>query len=316
MAAPESKTRLEFPVQGMHCAACVGKVERALRTVPGVEDANANLATGRATVWARPEAADLDAMRRAVEGAGYAVPEEIERTPESEARERAARASLDRSLRVKAIVGAALSLPVIIGGMREIFTWAPAWLGNPWLLWALTPPVQFWVGGQFHAGFVRDLRRRSASMDNLVSLGTNAAYFFSVAVTLWPHAFMAAGAMHYFEASALLMTFLVTGRWLEARARGGTSEAIRRLVALAPRTARVVRAGREDDISIADVVVGDLVRVRPGERVAVDGEVIEGSSSVDESMLTGESLPLTKEPGSSVVGGSVNRTGSFTVRAT
>jgi len=153
-------------------------------------------------------------------------------------------------------------------------------------------------------------------MDTLVSLGTNAAYFFSVAVTLWPHPFMAAGAMHYFEASALLMTFLVTGRWLEARARGGTSEAIRRLVALAPRTARLVRDGREDDVPIGEVVVGDLVRVRPGERVAVDGEIVEGASSVDESMLTGESLPVGKEPGSSVVGGSVNRTGSFTFRAT
>jgi Cu+-exporting ATPase len=200
--------------------------------------------------------------------------------------------------------------------MHEIFWWAPAWLANPWLLWALTTPVQFWVGGQFHAGFIRELRHRSAGMDTLVSLGTNAAYFFSVAVTLWPHAFMAAGAMHYFEASALLMTFLVTGRWLEARARGGTSEAIRRLVALAPRTARVVRNGREDDVPIGDVVAGDLVRVRPGERVAVDGEVVEGASSVDESMLTGESLPVGKEPGSRVVGGSVNRTGSFTFRAT
>src|SRR6266851_3507854 len=294
MAAPESKTRLEFPVQGMHCAACVGKVERALRTVPGVEDANANLATGRATVWARPEAADLEAMRRAVEGAGYAVPEEIERTPESEARDRAARASLDRSLRVKALVGAALSLPVIIGGMREIFTWAPAWLGNPWLLWALTTPVQFWVGGQFHAGFVRDLRHRSASMDTLVSLGTNAAYFFSVAVTLWPHAFMAAGAMHYFEVSALLMTFLVTGRWLEARARGGTSEAIRRLMDLSPRTARVLRDGQEMDVPVGQIAVGDTVRVRPGERVPVDGEVSEGASTVDESMLTRESLPVAQ----------------------
>src|SRR4029453_5035300 len=186
-------------------------------------------------------------------------------------------------------VGAVLSVPVLIGSMHEFFPWAPGWLANPWLLWALTTPVQFWVGGQFHAGFIRDLRHRSASMDTLGSLGTNAAYFFSVAVTLWPHAFMAAGAMHYFEASALLMTFLVTGRWLEARARGGTSEAIRRLIALAPRTARVVRAGREDDVAIGEVAVGDLVRVRPGERVAVDGEVVEGSSSVDESMLTGES---------------------------
>jgi P-type Cu+ transporter len=316
MGAPERMTRVDFPVQGMHCAACVGKVERALQAVPGVEEANANLATGRATVWARPEATQLRFLRRAVEGAGYAVPEEIGRTPESEDRERAARASEDRSLRAKALIGAALSLPVVIGSMHEIFTWAPAWLGNPLLLWLLTTPVQFWVGGQFHAGFVRDLRRRSASMDTLVSLGTNAAYFFSVAVTLWPHAFMAAGAMHYFEVSALLMTFLVTGRWLEARARGGTSEAIRRLMDLSPRTARVLRDGQELDVPVARIAMGDTVRIRPGERVPVDGEVIEGASSVDESMLTGESLPVEKRPGSSVVGGSVNRTGSVTFRAT
>src|SRR5206468_477633 len=155
----------------------------------------------------------------------------------------------------------------------------------------------------------------SASMDMLVSLGTNAAYFFSVAVTLWPHAFMAAGAMHYFEASALLMTFLVTGRWLEARARGRTSEAIRRLVSLAPRTARVVRAGAEVDVPTAEVRIGDFVRIRPGERIPVDGVVTEGASTIDESMLTGESLPVEKTPESKVFAGTVNRTGSFIFRA-
>ncbi len=316
MAAATERTRLDFPVKGMHCAACVAKVERALRGVEGVAEADVNLATERATVWVDPGAPGLPAMRQAVEGVGYTIPAEIARTEESDRSNREARAAEDRRLRLKVCVGAILSVSVLIGSMHEIFSWAPAWAANPWLLWALTTPVQFWVGGQFHAGFIRDLRHRSASMDTLVSLGTNAAYFFSVAVTLWPHAFMAAGAMHYFEASALLMTFLVTGRWLEARARGGTSEAIRRLVALAPRTARVVRAGREDDVPIGEVAVGDLVRVRPGERVAVDGEVIEGGSSVDESMLTGESMPVAKEPGSRVVGGAVNRTGSFTFRAT
>ena len=316
MAADAQRTRLDFPVKGMHCAGCVAKVERALRGVDGVDEANVNLATERATVWVHPGSASLPAMRQAVEGVGYTVPVETMRTVESDQSDRAARAAEDRRLRLKVCVGAALSLPVLIGSMHEVFSWTPAWLANPWLLWALTTPVQFWVGWQFHAGFIRELRHRSAGMDTLVSLGTNAAYFFSVAVTLWPHAFMAAGAMHYFEASALLMTFLVTGRWLEARARGGTSEAIRRLVALAPRTARLVRDGREDDVPIGEVVVGDLVRVRPGERVAVDGEIVEGASSVDESMLTGESLPVGKEPGSSVVGGSVNRTGSFTFRAT
>ncbi|HUO64551.1 MAG TPA: heavy metal translocating P-type ATPase [Terriglobales bacterium] len=316
MMADAERTRLDFPVKGMHCAGCVAKVERALRGVDGVDEANVNLATERATVWVHPGSAGLPAMRQAVEGVGYTVPAETMRTVESDQSDRAARAVEDRRLRLKVCVGAALSLPVLIGSMHEVFSWAPAWLANPWLLWALTTPVQFWVGWQFHAGFIGELRHRSAGMDTLVSLGTNAAYFFSVAVTLWPHPFMAAGAMHYFEASALLMTFLVTGRWLEARARGGTSEAIRRLVALAPRTARLVRDGREDDVPIGEVVVGDLVRVRPGERVAVDGEIVEGASSVDESMLTGESLPVGKEPGSSVVGGSVNRTGSFTFRAT
>jgi Cu+-exporting ATPase len=176
--------------------------------------------------------------------------------------------------------------------------------------------VQFWVGGQFHSAFLRELRHRSSSMNTLVSIGTNAAYFYSVAVTLWPHAFMAAGGMPYFEASALLITFLVLGRWLEARARGGTSEAIRRLLALQPRTARRVDPGGERDVPIDQVVPGDLLRVRPGERVAVDGAVVEGASSVDESMLTGESLPIAKGPGATVIGGSINRTGTFTFRAT
>ena len=306
-------TRLDVPVKGMHCAACVGKVERALAGVPGVEKAQVNLATERATVWIDPARAGVPDLRRAVAAAGYTVPEE---TAPSPARERAEKAAGDRALRRKVVVGAALSLPVLLGSMHELFPWAPAWLRNPWLLLALTTPVQFWVGWEFHVAFLRELRHRAASMSTLVSIGTNAAYFFSLAVTMWPHAFMSAGAMPYYEASAVLMTFLVLGRWLEARARGGTSEAIRRLLDLRPRTARVLRDGVEQDRPVADVLVGDLVRVRPGERVPVDGELVEGESTVDESMLTGESLPVLKTPGSAVVGGSVNRTGTFTVRAT
>jgi Cu+-exporting ATPase len=312
----ERESRLDFPVKGMHCAACVNKVEQALLGVPGVKTAAVNLATERATVRLAPEGPSLDRLREAVAGAGYTVPADIAGTPESADREQAERANENRRLRIKFIVGAALAVPVLLGSMHEIFPWAPHWLRNPYLLWALTTPVQFWVGWQFHAAFVKELRHRSASMNTLVSIGTNAAYFFSVAVTLWPHVFMATGAMPYYEASALLMTFLVLGRWLEARARGGTSEAIRRLIALQPKTARVLRDGRETDVPIATVAVGDLVRVRPGERVAVDGEVVEGASAVDESMLTGESLPVEKGPGAAVVGGSVNRTGTFTFRAT
>jgi len=213
-------------------------------------------------------------------------------------------------------VGAILSVPIVVGSMVEIFPWAPAWLRNPWLLWALATPVQFWVGSEFHAGFLRDLRHRTASMSTLVSIGTNAAYVFSLAVTLWPHVFMPAGAMTYYETGAVVITLVVLGRWLEARARGRTSEAIRRLVSLAPRTARVVRDGRELDVPTAEVSVGDLVRIRPGERIPVDGAVVEGASTVDESMLTGESLPVEKTAESRVVAGAVNHTGTLLFRAT
>ena len=315
MAMGDRDTRLEFPVKGMHCAACVGKVERALEGVPGVRMASVNLATERATVELAPGGPSLADLRRAVAAAGYAVPAETAVTPQTLDREQAQRHAEDRLLRVKVLVGAGLSVPVLLGSMHEVFTWAPHGLRNPWLLWALTTPVQFWVGGQFHRSFLWEIRYRSASMSTLVSIGTNAAYFFSVAVTLWPRAFTATGATPYYEASALLMTFLVLGRWLEARARGGTSDAIRRLLALQPKTARVLRDGDERDLPIGEVVVGDRLRVRPGERIAVDGEVVDGASTVDESMLTGESLPVEKGPGAAVVGGSVNRTGTFAFRA-
>jgi Cu+-exporting ATPase len=308
--------RLEFPVKGMHCAACVGKVERALRGGPGVRRADVTLATERASVELAPAGPDLADLRRAVAAAGYTVPEQIAATAATRDTDRREREVEDRRLRRKVVVGVILSIPVLLGSMHEVFPWAPHWLRDPWVLWALTTPVQFWVGSQFHLGFLRELRYRSASMNTLVSIGTNAAYFFSLAVTLWPGRFRAAGAMPYYEASALLITFLVLGRWLEARARGSTSEAIRRLLALQPRTARVLRDGGEADVDIASVVPGDLLRVRPGERVPVDGEVIDGTSTVDESMLTGESVPVAKAGGASVVGGSVNRTGSFTFRAT
>jgi Cu+-exporting ATPase len=309
--------RLTLPVRGMHCAACVGKVEGALTRVPGVETASVNLATERATVAFDPARADVGALQAAVAAAGY----ELAAAPVppgsgAEDRERVAREREQRQLGGKFIVGAVLAVPVLIGGMPDIFPWAPAWLRNPWLHLLLATPVQFWVGASFHAGFLRDLRYRSASMSTLVSLGTNAAYAFSVAVTLWPHIFHAAGAMTYYETAAVVITLVVLGRWLEARARGRTSEAIRRLVGLAPRTARVLRDGREVDVPTAEVEVGDLIRIRPGERLPVDGAVVEGASTVDESMLTGESVPVEKAPGAAVAAGTVNRTGSFVFRAT
>jgi len=309
--------RLTLPVRGMHCAACVDRVEGALTQVPGVETASVNLATERATVAFDPARVDVGALQAAVAAAGYELASApAPRGGEAEDRERAGREREQRRLRRRVVLGALLSSPLLVGGMPEIFSWAPAWLRDPWLQLVLATPVQFWVGASFHAGFLRDLRYRSASMSTLVSLGTNAAYLFSVAVTLWPHVFHAAGAMTYYETAAVVITLVVLGRWLELRARGRTSEAIRRLVSLAPRTARLLRAGDEVDVPTAEVVVGDLIRVRPGERLPVDGTVVDGASTVDESMLTGESVPVEKAPGAAVSGGTINRTGTFVFRAT
>ena len=313
------KEKRTFAVRGMHCAACVGKVERALRGVPGVGAASVNLATERATVEWDPARADAPALASAVAAAGYELAEASAPATPGDAtqdREQIARAEEQGRLRRRVLVGIALSIPIVLGSMTEVFPWAPAWLRDPWTLLLLATPVQFWVGADFHRGFLHDVRYRSASMSTLVSLGTNAAYFFSLAVTLWPHVFMDLGAMPYYETAAVVITLVALGRWLEARARGRTSEAIRRLVSLAPRTTRALRNGVEVDVPTSEVVVGDLVRIRPGERVPVDGEVVEGASTIDESMLTGESLPVEKAPGASVFGGTVNRTGSFVFRAT
>ncbi len=311
--------RVTAPVRGMHCASCVARVEGALRAVPGVREAVVNLATERATIAFDPARTDFGTLQRAVAAGGYEL---VEPAPPAAGgaggldRERASREREQRAARLRFAVGAVLSAPLLVGGMADLFPWAPALLRSPWVQLLLATPVQFWVGAQFHAGFLRDLRRRSASMATLVSIGTSAAYVFSVAATLRPAWFPAHGAMTYYETGAVVITLVVLGRWLEARARGRTSEAIRRLVSLAPRTARVLRDGREVDVPTDAVLVGDLVRIRPGERIPVDGVVVEGASAVDESMLTGESLPVDKAPESPVNAGTVNRTGSFVFRAT
>ena len=312
---PEPMEDLVAPVRGLHCAACVGKVERALTSVPGVDRASVNLATERASVSFDPALTSVDALRTAVAAAGYELAEARPGAGPSDDAEQAAREADQRRQRTRLVVGALLSAPVLLGGMAHLLPWVPAVLQDPWVLLVLTTPVQFWVGWQFHRGFLHDLRYRNASMSTLVSVGTNAAYFFSVAVTLWPHAFPQHGAMRYYDVSAVVITLVMLGRWLEARARGRTSEAIRRLVSLAPRTARVVRDGVEVDVPTADVQVGDFVRIRPGERVPVDGVVSEGASTIDESMLTGESVPVDKRLDSKVFAGTVNRTGSFIFRA-
>jgi len=306
-----------LPIAGMSCASCVQRIETALLKIPGVLGASVNFATARATVSYLAGAGEPADFRRAIEDAGYRVPE-TDRASTSEATKEATEDKEIRLLRTKLLVGAALSLPVLVGSFPDWFPWAPAGFSNPYLLLLLTTPVQFWVGWQFHRGFWATLKHRTADMNTLVSIGTNAAYFYSLALTFFPHAISPRGmmVMPYYDTAAVLITLIVMGRWLEAKAKGRTSDAIRRLVGLQARTARVIRAGQEGDIPIEEVRVGDVVLVRPGEKVPVDGIVREGRSALDESMLTGESLPVEKGPGDPVVGATLNKTGSFTFEAT
>ena len=304
-----------LPIQGMTCAACVNTLERGLRKANGVLSATVNLATERGTVTYLPAVIDPQGLREVVEDLGYDVPEA---TGPVEDFEQKARAQELATLRRKFVVGAILSSLVMVGSMPELVPWWPAILTNHLTLWALTTPVQFWVGWQFLRGFGKALRHGTADMNTLVSVGTMAAYLYSVGVTVAPQFFSAEG-IHvavYFDTAAVLITLIVLGRWLEAKARGRTSEAIKRLLGLQPKTARVRRGGEEIEIAVEAVRIGDLIVVRPGEKIPVDGLVREGHSAVDESMLTGESLPVEKSPGASVVGASLNKTGMFVFEAT
>ena len=290
---------IKLPIEGMTCASCVARVEKALKRVPGVASAEVNLATETATI-ALAEGAPAEALVAAVRNAGYEA--RLEAAPSS--------AAADRSWWPVA-VAAALTLPLLLpmaGGVA-----GADWMLPGWAQLALATPVQVWLGARFYKAGWKSLLARTGSMDLLVALGTSAAYGLSVYMLFrhWEH------EPHlYFEASAAVITLVLLGKWLEGRAKRQTTEAIRALQALRPETVRVVRDGKEREIPIAELAVGDLVVVRPGERIAADGAVVEGRSHADESMLTGESLPVVKAPGDAVTGGSVNGEGLVTVRVT
>jgi Cu+-exporting ATPase len=314
-----------IPIQGMHCASCVQRIEEALTSLPGVIRANVNLATAQARIAYLPGPTSVTDLRRAIQDSGY-TPLEITGLEAGADREKALREREARELKQKFLVGALLSTLIVIGalphmGLHGLAAWIPPLLSSPWVQLILATPVHWWVGWQFHRGFITALRHRTADMNTLVSLGTNAGYFYSVMATVAPSFFaIEHQAAVYFETVAVLHTLIILGRWLEARARGRTSEAIKKLIGLQVKTARVLRrsvAGPvEEDIAIEQVQVGDLVVVRPGEKIPVDGMVREGASAVDESMLTGESLPVEKRPGAAVFGATLNKTGTFTFEVT
>jgi Cu+-exporting ATPase len=330
----EPATRVDLPVVGMHCAACAVRIEGALAHAPGVSKAAVNFATGRATVEYDPAATAPAALRDVVRGAGYdaVLPQAGHHAGGASDAEEAAREADYRRTRLRFVVAAVLTVPVAVLAMAGhlVPSLAPAldFPGRAWVELALTTPVLFSAGREFFTGAWAAARHRAADMNTLVAIGTLSAYAYSVAATLAP-GWLAVGASSehaghgaatpagvYYEVAAVIVTLILLGRLLEARARSRTGGAIRALIGLSPKTARVERDGAEMDVPVADVRVGDVVRVRPGEKVPVDGTVLDGTSAVDESMLTGEPLPVTKAPGDPVIGATVNTTGSFRLTAT
>ncbi|HZG85727.1 heavy metal translocating P-type ATPase [Paenibacillus sp.] len=310
--------RATLRITGMTCAACANRIEKGLGRMPGVAAATVNLAMETARVEYVPGEVDLAALQAKVEKLGYgALPAEEAADAERERRERELRRQ-----RGKLALSSALSLPLLwaMAGHFGLTSWlyVPSLFMNPWFQLALATPVQFVVGRTFYVGAYKALRNGSANMDVLVALGTSAAYFYSLYFTLAPAADAEAhhGPPLYYETSAVLITLVVLGKLLEARAKGRTSAAIRSLMGLQAKTALVVRGGAELAVPVERVEVGDLVVVRPGEKIPVDGVVVEGASAVDESMLTGESLPVDKRAGDSVIGATINKHGTLLFRAT
>ncbi len=296
-----------FPVGGMTCASCVARVEQALSSVPGVISASVNLASEKATVE-YIDGTKLADLRRAVKEAGYELGSEAETLEDVTIIARRE----TRALRNRVIFAAVLGFSIMALGYGASF------MGKPYLLWALATPVQFWAGWQFYKGAWGALKHKTADMNTLIAVGTSSAYFYSMVAVLFPGFFAARGLEPhvYFDTAAIIIALILLGRFLEARAKGRTSEAIKKLIGMQPKTALVIRDGSEVEIPVEDVQVGDLILVRPGERVAVDGIIRQGYSGIDESMITGESIPVEKKVGDEVIGATINKTGSFQFEAT
>jgi Cu+-exporting ATPase len=300
----------------MTCASCVNRIERFLNRADGVDTATVNLATERATVRFDPALIDRGGIVATIEAAGYEVAPEAAATADLTDADEAVHAAERRALLAQAL--ASLGVGAV---MMAIMFWPG---GAPWPAadinrWMLVPAtiVQFVFGRRFLVAAVKGARHGDANMNTLVAIGTMAAYTYSIFVTLLPETVMAAGLGHetYFDSAAVIIGLILLGRWLEARAKGQAAGAVKALLKLRPSTARVLREGGEREIPLDQVVVGDLVRVRPGDRVPVDGILIDGASAVDESMLTGESLPVEKATGDRVIGATMNASGSFVMRA-
>ncbi|MCX7594893.1 MAG: heavy metal translocating P-type ATPase, partial [Fischerella sp.] len=280
-------------LRGMSCASCAMTIEDVINSVPGVNKCSVNFGAEQATVEYDPRKTDLQAIQDAVDAAGYsAYPlQQQNLLPGEDDTEKTARLRESRYLLRKIVVGGVISVLLLIGSLPMMTGLAlpliPMWLHNSWLQLVLATPVLFWCGADFFKNAWKACKRHAATMDTLVALGTGAAYVYSIFATVFPGFFTAQGLMLdvYYEVAVVIITLILLGRWLENRAKGQTSEAIRKLIGLQARTARLIRNEQEVDVPIQEVQVGDIVLVRPGEKIPVDGEVIEGTSTVDEAMV-------------------------------
>ncbi len=304
-----------FSIKGMHCASCVMALEGSLGKVPGVTNANVNLATEKATVEYDPAQVTDEHLASAVANVGYQA--RISEDVQTEDQEKTERAKEMKDLKIKVTVSLILGALILWGSFPGLMNTAPEILRNFWVQLILAAPVQFWAGWSFYRAALSSLKHRTANMDTLVALGTTVAFAYSAVVTVYPHIVSRIG-IHpepYFDVAAIIIGLILLGRYFEARAKAGTSEAIKKLIGLQAKTARVIRSEKEVDIPINEVTIGDLIRVRPGEKIPVDGVIVDGESSIDESMVTGESIPVDKAKGDTVVGATINKTGTFTFKA-
>ncbi len=299
----------------MHCASCVYVTEQALQKVKGVTTAAVNLATNKATVDCDPDVSDTD-LANAIQNVGYKAIMDHEKISNDD--EKKAKQQELKQLRIKVIISLVSGALILWGSFPGLMKTAPSFLQNPWIQLLLALPIQFWAGLSFYQATIPALKHRLANMDTLVAIGTSVAFGYSVFVTVFPGVVTRLGIdpMPYFDTSTIIIGLILLGRYFEAVAKAGTSEAIRKLMGLQPKTARIVRDGKEIDIPITEVTAGIIIRVRPGEKIPVDGVIIEGESSIDESMITGESIPVDKSINDTVIGATLNKTGTFLYRAT
>lgn len=304
-----------FFIKGMHCASCVYVNEKALKAISGVKEAQINLATQKATVELEKDIPNK-ILAEAIARVGYqAVFEEVENSIDNLAEEEKKKEL--KILKTKTILSLILSALIVWGSFPGLMNFSPSLFKNFYFQLILATMIQFYLGFQFYQAAIPAFKKRLANMDTLVMIGTTAAYLYSVAMVLFPSFFkkIVVEPIPYFDVSAVIIALILLGRYLEAKAKAGTNEAIKRLISLQAKAARVIRQGKEIDLPIEEVLVGDKILVRPGEKIPVDGLIIEGQSTIDESMVTGESIPVDKKKGDLVIGGTINKMGSFYMEA-